>query len=557
MNVPWSPAAGAQFGTDWLLAAIAPAGDFGRRARERERAFRVGDESAARVSIARVDRIARALEARHLQALRAAIAAAPDPEAAIVRAQSGGVLADVDFFELVRFCDAVSDVAALAAAPAGAVATPRDGLLIEDAALTNSCVFAGVNVPAPDEALRGVLAPGVTMARTFYLDDAFDVRLERAREASAARAAAFAAARSRLAERVAAFAGLERVRDGEFVLMRDRIPAPLPLEIHVIREAPTYVLCEIALDDAALTALAARDDAEVAVAEVEEAVRARLSAVVASAAQALLAACDALGGLDLLIARALFAQRYGCVVPEIASDATLAFDSARYLPLEEDLIERGLPYVPISLGLDGAAVVTGPNMGGKTAALRTTGFLAACVALGLPVPARVARIPLVSEIAWLGLGAGFEFEGLSAFGAEVVALRTFLDTPPERPLVLADEFARTTSPPEGRALLVALLKILAARKTLALATTHFSGVATAAGIAHLAMGGLRGGIASDGAPLDLPAALARIAQVMDYRLFHVDDEAPIHSEALALAQALGLDEKLIACARETLACDSG
>ena len=457
----------------------------------------------------------------------------------------------------MRFCDAVSDVAALATAPASAVASLPDRPIVASAAPTNASVFTGVNVPTPDEVLRGALAPGVTIARNFYLDDAFDVRLTRAREASAARAAAFAAARSRLAERVAAFAGLDRVRDGEFVLMRDRLPAPLPPEIHVIREAPTYVLCEIALDDAALTALAARDDAEVAVAEAEEAVRARLSNVVSSAAQTLLANCDALGELDLLIARALFAQRYGCVVPEIASDVTLAFDSARYLPLEAELIERGFAYVPISLDLDGPAVVTGPNMGGKTAALRTTGFLAACVALGLPVPARVARIPLVSEIAWLGFGTDIEHEGLSAFGAEVVALRTFLDAPPERPLVLADEFARTTSPPEGRALLVALLKILAARKTLALATTHFSGVAIAAGIAHLAMGGLRGGIVSDGVPLDLPAALVRIAQAMDYRPFRVDEEGPIHSDALALAQALGLDEKLVACARETLASDSG
>jgi dsDNA-specific endonuclease/ATPase MutS2 len=45
-------------------------------------------------------------------------------------------------------------------------------------------------------------------------------------------------------------------------------------------------------------------------------------------------------------------------------------------------------------------------MGGKTAALRTLGFLAACVSLGLPVPAARASIPLFDDVAWIGIGSG-------------------------------------------------------------------------------------------------------------------------------------------------------
>lgn len=530
MNVPWSDAAGEAFGADWLLAALAPAGDFGRRARERERAYRAGDEAAARAALVRVDRLARALDARRLQALRDAIAAAPDPAPALVRAQNGDVLGDVDFFEIARFLDALATIAALAT---------------DDA-------FADVALPVPDAVLHATLAPGVTAARTFYLDDAFAAELARSRGESIARAAAFDAVRSALAERVARFAGIEHVRDGEFVMMRDLMPGPLPPEIRVVREAPTYVLCEIAFDDTALDALAARERAESAVAEAEEGVRARLSADVASSSGALLAACELAGELDLLVGRALVAQRYACCVPEIVNDATLGFESARYLPLAAELADRGLAYTPISLTLDGAAIVTGPNMGGKTAALRTAGFLVACVALGLPVPATAARVPLVSEIVWLGLGTAAEREGLSAFGAEVVALRGFLDARTPRPLVLADEFARTTSPLEGRALLVALLQTLAERHTLALATTHFDGVAEGAGVAHFAMGGLRD-IGIGHGKLDLRAALARIAHAMDYRLARVESNAPAHSDALALAQALGLDDALIARARRALA----
>jgi len=531
VNVPWSDAAGEAFGADWLLAALAPAGDFGRRARERERAFRAGDEAAARAALARVDRLARALDAGRLHALRDAIAAAPDPAPALVRAQNGDVLGDVDFFEIARFLDALATIAALAT---------------DDA-------FADVALPVPDAVLHATLAPGVTAARTFYLDDAFAAELARSRGESIARAAAFDAVRSALAERVARFAGIEHVRDGEFVLMRDRVPGPLPPEIRVVREALTYLLCEIALDDTALDALAARECAAAVVAEAEEGVRARLSADVSSSSGALLAACELAGELDLLVGRALVAQRYACCVPEVVNDATLGFESARYLPLAAELADRGLAYTPISLTLDGAAILTGPNMGGKTAALRTAGFIVACVALGLPVPAAAARVPLISEIVWLGLGLGTaaEREGLSAFGAEVVALRGFLDARTPRPLVLADEFARTTSPLEGRALLVALLQTLAERHTLALATTHFDGVAEGAGVAHFALGGLRD-IGIGHGKLDLRAALARIAHAMDYRLARVESNAPAHSDALALAQALGLDETLVARARRAL-----
>jgi DNA mismatch repair protein MutS2 len=196
-------------------------------------------------------------------------------------------------------------------------------------------------------------------------------------------------------------------------------------------------------------------------------------------------------------------------------------------------------------------VVTGPNMGGKTAALRTLGFLAACVALGVPVPAAEARLPLFDEIVWLGIGAAALEDGLlSSFGAEVVTLRSFLDRQAARPLVLVDEFARTTSPREGRALLVALLETLEQRGALGLAATHLAQV-TAAG-SHFAIGGLRELPPRDGPPLELEAALRRIAQAMDYRLRRVSGDSGAPGDAIALADALGLDAELIARAKEHL-----
>lgn len=517
MNAPWTAQCAEAIGVPWLLEAIAPSGALGRRARQRERAFRPGDEAAARAALERVDRLAREHDAASLAALRATLGAAPDPGAALVRARAGGVLGDVDFFELQRFAGALAAAGLL----------PAQSMLSE------------------------WLTPGTTSDRTFYLADAFDAGLAAARADAEVAAAAYDTARGRLAARVARYAGVESVRDGEFVLMRDRLPGPVPPEIRVLREFPTYLLCEIALDEDALAALTARDAATARVAQAEEDVRARLSALVAIEAAALERASDALGDLDVLVARAQFAQTYACVVPEVVDAAALGFARARYLPLAFALEQHGRRYAPISLELEGMGVVTGPNMGGKTAALRTLGFLAACVALGVPVPAAEARLPLFDDIAWLGIGAAADDDGLlSSFGAEVVALRSFLDRRAVRPLVLIDEFARTTSPREGRALLVALLETLEQRGALGLAATHLAQVAPAG--SHFASGGLRELPPHEGPPLELEAALRRIAQAMDYRLRRVPDDAGPPGDAIALADALGLDAELIARAKEQL-----
>jgi hypothetical protein len=530
LNVPWTAQAGAAFGADWLLASIAPSGTFGRQRRTRERAFRAGDEAAARAALEAVSEAARGLAAEDSAALSAALAALPDPRPALGRALAGDVLADVDFFELARFHDALAGIRRHAGTLPG--------------------------VPAPDPALVAALQPGLTAARTFYLGDAFDPALEARRGEAAAAEAAFDAARSRVALRAARALGTDHLREGEFVLMRDAFPGPLPAELRIVREAAAYRLCELVLDGAALVALAARDAAQTRVAEAEESVRARLSDAVRGAAAALEDACQRLGALDCLVARARFAQRYGAVVPELVPEPVLAFGDARYLPLEETLARHGRGYTPLSLELESVGVLTGPNMGGKSAALRTCGFVAACAALGVPVPAAHARLGLFDQIAWLGIAPGLapleENALLSSFGSEIVALREFLERGAGRSLVLLDEFARTASPREARALSIALLETLRERRACALAATHLADLGAAGGVSHFTIAGPRELPAGDGEPLSLDEALERIARAMDYRIRRVEaDGAPL-GDALGLAEALGLEPRLVECARAVL-----
>ncbi|MGP6159339.1 MAG: MutS-related protein [Vulcanimicrobiaceae bacterium] len=531
MNVPWTAETGIAIGADWLLAAIAPSGVFGRRHRAHERAFRRGDEAAARAALGAVERAARELAPEALAQLAAALADVPDPRAALARARAGEVLADVDFHQLARFEDGLAGMQAVAG--------------------------GALDVPAPDDALAAAFAPGRGSAHSFYLADAFDAELATRRAEAAAAEAAFDAARSRIAEAVARALGITHVRDGEFVVMREAFPGPLPAAVRVVREAPTYRLCELVLDDEALATLEARAAGKARVAEAEEAVRARLSQAVTAAAGALEEACERLGALDCLVARARFAQRYGARAPRIADEPVLAFKDARCLPLEEALARHGRRYTPISLELAGLGVLTGPNMGGKSAALRTCGFVAACAALGVPVPAASARVALFDEIAWLGIApaaarAAEEDGLLSSFGAEIVALRAFFERAATRALVLLDEFARTASPSEARALSIAVLETLRERGACGLAATHLADVGAAGGLSRFAITGPRAlPEASDG-PLSLEDALERIAQAMDYRVRRVEaDGAPL-ADALGLAQALGLERSLVTRARAVL-----
>ena len=117
-------------------------------------------------------------------------------------------------------------------------------------------------------------------------------------------------------------------------------------------------------------------------------------------------------------------------------------------------------------------------------------------------------------------------------------------------LVLLDEFARTTTPREGRALLVAVIERLREMHACALAATHLSGVTKATGARHYAVRGLRG-IPRAPATDDLAQALETLAASMDYTLEEVRGERQQGADAIALASLLGTrcarDRRCVPC----------
>ena len=510
----------AAIGGDWLDAALAPQSDFGRRAASRERYYVPGEEGAAGERARRTVALAAAFDAPALERLREAIRWCPDPTAIAARAGAGDSLADADFFELGRFVDAL--------------------------AIVRSQWPADVPLAAPPalEPITAALAPGRERAG-FYLADRFDAELESARRTVAERQAVLDGATSVLEASVSAAVGAT-VRDGEFILMRDAHAGALPPNVRVTREAATYVACELVYDERTLAALVARDAAAAVVARVEERARAALSAAIGAHARAILTVTERLGECERELARAAFARRWSGCVPTYSHEQ-IGWENAVYPPLAQALAERGRAYAPLSFAWNGVAVLTGPNMGGKTAAMQTAGFIALCAAQGLPIPAVSARVSIVARITWIGADDRDDRAALlSAFGGEVVRVRALLATH-EPTLALVDEFARTTSPGEGRALLVALVRTLVKRGMRALVATHFDGVSRETHTAHLAIAGLRHALPA-GPARDLDAALAALGEAMDYRVLAVGPEDEPPADALALAALLGLDPDLIAAA---------
>ena len=113
---------------------------------------------------------------------------------------------------------------------------------------------------------------------------------------------------------------------------------------------------------------------------------------------------------------------------------------------------------------------------------------------------------------------------------------------------MIDEFARTTGPREGRALLIAFAEALRARGVFALLATHFEGIAQAAGVPHLRIAGLRQHTLGTIDASDLDAALDAVNAAMDYRVVAAHGGAT-ESDALALARLLGLEPSIVERAR--------
>lgn len=254
----------------------------------------------------------------------------------------------------------------------------------------------------------------------------------------------------------------------------------------------------------------------------------------------ILATLEILGELDLLFAKANFAVEFDCVIPRFTpeSEPMLKLEAARHPLLEDVLRRQRKPIVPISFALDAESrtlLLSGPNTGGKTVTLKTTGLLALMAQAGIPVPAREAVFPVFDQVlADLGDNQSIA-ESLSSFSSHIRRMKEILSIVTPESLVLLDELGRATDPEEGGALGVAIVDTLRGWKAFTLASTHL--------LALKIYGGSRDGVrnASMGFDRDTlePTYLLRVG-------------SPGDSAGLSIASRLGMPPDLIAKARANM-----
>jgi DNA mismatch repair protein MutS2 len=207
---------------------------------------------------------------------------------------------------------------------------------------------------------------------------------------------------------------------------------------------------------------------------------------------------EILAVVESLVIRGRFAEDFGCIRPIFGDPEELLelrLSQARHPLLEQRLRKAGGNIVPVSIELTSAErqlIISGPNTGGKTVGLKTTGLLGMMAQAGIPVPAEAAVFPLFHEfLADIGDSQSIE-QNLSTFSSHIVNLNRIADLAGPFSLVLLDELGSATDPEEGAVLAVAIAEYFLHSRAWCLISTHHTSLkvyaANTPGVINAAVG---------------------------------------------------------------------
>jgi DNA mismatch repair protein MutS2 len=197
-------------------------------------------------------------------------------------------------------------------------------------------------------------------------------------------------------------------------------------------------------------------------------------------AAALAVQFEAIVSLDLLNSIAGFGNLIRGEVPSIYDSPRLSLKQARHpilLMMQLERQERDIVPLDLELGETGIMIVTGPNTGGKTIAIKTAGLLTLMALSGIPVPAlETSGFPMVNSLL-VDIGDEQSIEAsLSTFSAHIARIAGILERADSRAMVLLDELGTGTEPGQGAAIACAVLNDLKDKGALVIATTHLTDI---------------------------------------------------------------------------------
>jgi DNA mismatch repair protein MutS2 len=249
-------------------------------------------------------------------------------------------------------------------------------------------------------------------------------------------------------------------------------------------------------------------------------------------------AADILAEIDWAFAKGEFSKQFDCCIPEVHAERAICLNGFRHPLLSIALRTFKDRLVPLSLEIKSPKklmIISGPNTGGKTVALKAVGIAVLMAQAGIPVPATEVKLPLFGRVlADIGDQQSIE-ANLSTFSAHVKNIEAMAEVAGPNDLVLLDEIGASTEPNEGAALAVAILEHFRQRGAMTMVTTHHSRLkAYAAETAEAANAAME----FDEATLE-----------PTYRLLV---GLPGKSSALDIAARLGLESSIVEKARSLL-----
>ncbi len=195
-----------------------------------------------------------------------------------------------------------------------------------------------------------------------------------------------------------------------------------------------------------------------------------------------------IGRLDGICARARFSEALGCIMPEMGNRCGVELKGARNPILlslalsERRRNEKQVFPVPVDVLLDekqNVLIISGPNRGGKTVALKTLGLLSLMCQSGIHIPAEEGSCLPVFDHVFADIGDDQDIQkGLSTFSAHVAHLRDIIKHAGGMNLVIIDEPGMGTDPDEGVALTMAVLDFLSVRGVYVAVSTHLNRLKT-------------------------------------------------------------------------------
>ena len=258
----------------------------------------------------------------------------------------------------------------------------------------------------------------------------------------------------------------------------------------------------------------------------------RLSTMLGERDQEALATLNAMAALDVLRAKVRFGKQLGSALPRAGGDQSwlaavggTVVIRARHPLLQEEVVPIDLDVGDAEPGL----LITGPNTGGKTVALKTVGLLTLMAQAGMPVPCDEGSRFVTYSHVYADIGDEQSIEqSLSTFSSHMRTMRGILEAAVPGTLVLLDELGAGTDPEEGAALSRSILEALLDRGCTVIATTHHGELKT---------------FAHDDARMRNASVEFDLETLSP--TYHLTIGLPGQSNALAIARRLGIDETVL------------